>query len=31
LLWAEWFITIGAWIGSMVWLSKKGNKYFNFD
>lgn len=31
LQWTEWYITLAAWIWSMVWLTKWGNKYFNFQ
>ena len=31
LLWAEWFIPIVAWLVSMIGLTFKGNKYFNFQ
>lgn len=31
LQWTEWYITLASWIGSMVGLTRRWNKYFNFS
>lgn len=31
LQWTEWYITLASWLGSIVWLTRKGSKYFNFS
>lgn len=31
LQWTEWYITLAAWLWSMVGLTKQWNKYFNFS
>lgn len=31
LQWTEWYIPIASWIASMIWLTLKGKKYFNFS
>lgn len=31
LQWTEWYITLASWLGSMIGLTRRGKKYFNFS